>query len=204
MAARRVTGGRRVGVGEPVGSGISPDLGRRSTDTCGERLRPATDADDDFCLRLNLATMREYVEPIYGWDLDVQRRQHAAWFNADRLSIIEEDDGAAIGVLDVSDESDHLYVSRVEILPEVQGRGIGTAVMEALMGQGRTIRLRVFTNNVRARRFYERLGFILDHDSEDEHHLSMYRSPQSSQERSSRASSRSPSGTSRVRRSGLP
>lgn len=142
-------------------------------------MRPATDADDDFCFRLNLATMREYVEPIYGWDLDVQHRQHVGWFNADRLSIIEDDDGTAIGVVDVSDESDHLYVSRVEILPEVQGHGVGTAVMEALISQGRTIRLRVFTNNVRARRFYERLGFIVERDPEDEHHLSMHRPPES-------------------------
>ena len=44
------------------------------------RLRPATDTDDDFCFRLNLATMREYVEAINGWDLDEQRRQHAGWF----------------------------------------------------------------------------------------------------------------------------
>jgi ribosomal protein S18 acetylase RimI-like enzyme len=115
------------------------------------RLRPATDADDDFCFRLNLATMRDYVEPIYGWDVDVQRRYHDEWFEADRLSIIEDDDGTAIGVLDVSDEGGHLYLSRIEVLPEVQGRGVGTAVMEGLIRQGRAIRLHVFTNNIRAR-----------------------------------------------------
>ena len=43
------------------------------------------------------------------------------------------------------------------------------------MKQGRTIRLRVLTNNVRARRFYERLGFIVDHERDDEHHVSMHR-----------------------------
>jgi RimJ/RimL family protein N-acetyltransferase len=37
-----------------------------------------------------------------------------------------------------------------------------------------SIRLRIFTNNVRARRFYERLGFTIDRDSEREHHLSMH------------------------------
>ncbi len=141
----------------------------------GMRLRQATDADNEFCFRLNLATMREYVEPIYGWDIGEQRRLHAAWFDADRLSIIEDDTGAAIGVLDVSDEGDHFYVARIEVLPKVQGRGVGTAVMESLIGRGRTIRLRVFTNNGRARRFYERLGFIVDHESDDEHHLSLHR-----------------------------
>ena len=120
--------------------------------------------------------MREYIEPLYGWDIDEQRRLHVRYFKPQRLSIIEDDDGTAIGVLDVSDNGDHLYVSRIEVLPEVQGRGVGTVVMEGLMKQGRTIRLRVFTNNVRARHFYERLGFIVDHESDDEHHLSMHRS----------------------------
>jgi hypothetical protein len=62
--------------------------------------------------------MREYVEPIYGWDLDVQQRYHTEWFTPDRLLIIEDDDGTLIGVLDVSDEGDHLYLSRIEVLPE--------------------------------------------------------------------------------------
>ena len=159
MYLERVTAARRVDDGH----------------TREVRLRPATSQDDAFCFRLEEATMREYIEPIYGWDVDEQRRQHAGWFKADRLSIIEDDDGTAIGVLDVRDKGDHLYVSRIEVLPEAQGRGVGTAVMEGLMRQGRTIRLRVFTNNVRARHFYERLGFIVDHERDDEHHVSMHR-----------------------------
>jgi ribosomal protein S18 acetylase RimI-like enzyme len=119
--------------------------------------------------------MREYIEPNYGWDIAEQRRLHALYFNPDRLSIIEDDDGTTIGMLEVRDEGEHLYVSRLEVLPEAQGRGVGSAVMEWLIGKGRTIRLRVFTNNVRARRFYERHGFIVDHESDDEHHLSMHR-----------------------------
>jgi ribosomal protein S18 acetylase RimI-like enzyme len=77
--------------------------------------------------------------------------------------------------LDVSDEGDHVYLSRIAILPEVQGRGVGTAVMEDLIGRGRTIRLHVFNNNVRARLFYERLGFIVDGEAEREARYSMHR-----------------------------
>jgi hypothetical protein len=64
------------------------------------RLRPAIDADDAFCFHVYEASLREYVEPIYGWDADIQRSHHAEWFEPDRLSIIEEGDGTAIGVLD--------------------------------------------------------------------------------------------------------
>lgn len=103
--------------------------------------------------------MREYVEPIYGWHDDVQRAYHEDWFDPERLSIIEDDDGRTVGVLDVIDEGDHLYLSRIEILPEAQGQGLGTSVVEGLLRQGRVVRSDVFSNNVRARRFYERLGF---------------------------------------------
>jgi RimJ/RimL family protein N-acetyltransferase len=36
------------------------------------------------------------------------------------------------------------------------------------------MRLHVFTNNVRARRLYERLGFTVDHEDEREGRLSMH------------------------------
>ena len=138
------------------------------------RLRQATSADDAFCFHLNDATMREYVESMYGgWDADYQRSHHAGWFEPDRLSIIEDDDGRAIGVLDVSDKGDHLYLGRIEILPEAQGRGIGTAVIRDLLRRGRAIRLHVFTNNVRAQRLYETLGFSVDRHAKREGRISM-------------------------------
>jgi GNAT superfamily N-acetyltransferase len=115
------------------------------------RLQQATSRDDEFCFSLHEASMREYVEPVYGWDADFQRTYHAQWFEPDRLLIIEDDDGPAVGVLDVSDEGDHLYLSRIEILPEEQGRGLGTAVVGDLLRRGRMVRLHVFTNNARAR-----------------------------------------------------
>ena len=147
------------------------------------RLRPATDADEDFCFDLNETCLRGYVEPIYGWDPDDQREHHARWFDPARLTIVEDDDGYAIGVVDLTDEGDHLYLSRMEIVPEEQGRGIGTAVMADLLRDGRTFRLHVFASNVRARRFYERLGFIVDSHAERAHHVSMHRPGRTTGER---------------------
>jgi ribosomal protein S18 acetylase RimI-like enzyme len=138
------------------------------------RLRPAASRDDAFCFTLNEATMREYVEPVYGWDADIQQTYHARWFEPQRLSIIEDDDGREVGVLDVSDEGDHLYLARIEIMPDDQGRGLGTAVVTALLGRGRMVRLDVFPNDVRARRFYERLGFAVDREQRREGRLSMH------------------------------
>jgi ribosomal protein S18 acetylase RimI-like enzyme len=137
------------------------------------RLRGATSAHDKFCFRLNEAAKREYFEPIYGLDADVQRTRHAESFEPERLSIIE-DDGAPVGVLDVRDEGDHLYLGRIAILPEAQGRGLGTAVVRDLLSTGRTVRLHVFANNVSARRFYEGLGFEIDHHADREFRVSMH------------------------------
>lgn len=148
------------------------------------KLRQATSSDDAFCFHLNEASMREYIEPIYGWDADFQRAHHAQWFEPSRLSIIEDDDGTAIGVVDVSDEGDHLYLSRIEILPEAQGRGFGAAVIRDVLGRGRTVRLHVFTNNFRARRFCEGLGFTVDRHSEREGRISMRHSGETSRSRS--------------------
>ena len=64
-------------------------------------------------------------------------------------------------------------LGRIEILPEAQGRGIGTAVIRDLLGRGRVVRLHVFTNNVRARRLYEKLGFSVDRHAEREGRISM-------------------------------
>ena len=51
---------------------------------------------------------------------------------------------------------DHLYV-----LPEVQHRGIGTALLQRAMKAQAELQLWVFQRNESARRFYERHGFRL-------------------------------------------
>jgi len=51
---------------------------------------------------------------------------------------------------------DHLYV-----LPEFQGRGIGTMLLEKSMEKYPQLELWVFQKNEQARKFYERRGFVL-------------------------------------------
>ncbi len=51
-------------------------------------------------------------------------------------------------------------LSNMYVLPAYQRRGVGTALLEAVLRQmPRGIELRVFENNVDAIRFYERNGF---------------------------------------------
>ena len=103
--------------------------------------------------------MREYVEAMYGpWNEAQQMEFHRVWFNAQRLKIIE-DQGRAIGVLDATDHGEFVYLGWIELVPEYQGRGVGSAIIRELTEQ-RSVRLHVFVSNPRARALYERLGFV--------------------------------------------
>ena len=55
-----------------------------------------------------------------------------------------------------ADWIDHLYVQ-----PDAQGQGIGPALLEKALADGRPKRLWTFQQNVRARKFYEDRGFVL-------------------------------------------
>ena len=126
-------------------------------------LRPATPADSEFCYQLHKAAMGGYVTAIWGWDEQRQRDSHARAFNPGRWQIItagEED----IGMLDVEHRPGEIYLSRIEIRPDHQGRGIGTRLIRALIDEarqsGQDLVLDVLTVNHRAQALYQRLGMI--------------------------------------------
>ena len=64
------------------------------------------------------------------------------------------------------------------LLPEYQSQGLGTRLVSELLAQAREscapVRLQVFRVNRRARRFYDRLGFLEVGGSEP-NHLMEYR-----------------------------
>jgi len=89
---------------------------------------------------------------------------HDDWFNPERLRVVLVDDDLA-GVVDAYPSNDTtLYVSRIEVMPEFQGRGLGTRLMRQLIEDARVAdlsagELDVLAANGGARRLYERLAF---------------------------------------------
>jgi ribosomal protein S18 acetylase RimI-like enzyme len=124
-------------------------------------LRPVAPADSEFCYQLHKAAMGDYIAAIWGWDEQVQREFHSRAFNPGRWQIITAD-GSDIGMLDVEYRPGEIYLSRIEIHPDYQGRGIGTRLISALTAEarqkGQDLVLDVLTVNHRAQALYRRLG----------------------------------------------
>jgi ribosomal protein S18 acetylase RimI-like enzyme len=125
-------------------------------------LRSASASDRDFLYALHGTTMREVIEKTWGWDETWQRTDFERRLAAYMVSIIEAED-RAVGSLWLEWKQDSLYIHEVQILPEFQGKGLGTAVVQCVLEQGarRTlpVTLSVVPANPRAKRLYERLGF---------------------------------------------
>lgn len=96
-----------------------------------------------------------------------------AWFAqkllGDAILRIIEVGGIRLGAIGVSDAPDHVFLQELQILPEFQNQGIGTAILRAELERatalGLPIRLRVLQQN-RARSLYERHGFTVTGETE--------------------------------------
>ncbi|MBM3330245.1 GNAT family N-acetyltransferase [candidate division WOR-3 bacterium] len=125
-------------------------------------LRQATCDDSEFAFEVKKLTLGGYVRQVWGWDEQEQRRLHDRRFGSQDFQVIESS-GCKIGILALSHEPGCLKVNQLLLLPEHQGKGIGTACMSRVIAQaashGLPVRLQVLKVNRRAVEFYCRLGF---------------------------------------------
>jgi ribosomal protein S18 acetylase RimI-like enzyme len=125
-------------------------------------VRPACDSDRTFLYGLHRQTMRGLIEQTWGWDERWQQLDFERRFRDYRISIIERD-GRAAGGLFLEWRTDAIYIHEIQLTPESQGLGIGSAVVMQVIGQawkhGLPTTLSVLEANRRARQLYERLGF---------------------------------------------
>jgi ribosomal protein S18 acetylase RimI-like enzyme len=128
------------------------------------RLRRALESDKAFLYSLHCATMREIIEKTWGWDEAWQRANFDERFEEQLVSIIEAA-GRDAGGLWLQSTQEVLYIADLQILPELQGRGLGTSVLQGLIADATARRvpleLAVLRANPRARRLYARLGFTV-------------------------------------------
>jgi ribosomal protein S18 acetylase RimI-like enzyme len=96
---------------------------------------------------------------------DLQFRAQRAQYEASFPNAVWEIlflDGSAAGNLTYDDSAGAFHIVDVNLLPQLQGRGLGTELLQQLMevarSQGKTVTLSVVAGNP-AQRLYSRLGF---------------------------------------------
>lgn len=142
-------------------------------------LREADANDSEFIFTVKKAAYREYVEQVWGWDDDYQRERHNREFASHDFHIIQfrETD---VGFFITSSTSDTLKVNQIYILPEYQGKGIGSACMTHIIDNAnleqRSVVLQVLKVNTRGITLYKRLGFTIV--GEDSIYFQMEKSPE--------------------------
>ena len=124
--------------------------------------RPSTEDDKDFLFALARAAYTDVVTRQFGyWDEQYQRERFDESWRRGRFVIILFN-GEQAGAVWTEWREDHAYIGEIQVLPEYQHRGIGTAyvreIQQAASLRGMPVRLQVLKFN-RARRLYERLGF---------------------------------------------
>jgi ribosomal protein S18 acetylase RimI-like enzyme len=128
------------------------------------KLERCTSDDAPVVYAIHCASMRSVISAMWGWDEDWQVADFASRFDAGRTSFIVTQ-GQRVGAIELEDRRSELFVRNLNILPAWQNRGVGTAVMRRILSRaarrGVHVSLQVLELNIAARRFYERLGFIL-------------------------------------------
>ncbi len=135
-------------------------------------LRPERDDDREFRYRLFCESrQREFAllaPPVYqqvmAHQFHAQTVGYRDQFPQARFDIIELA-GERIGRIVVDRPGAMVHIVDQAIVPPMRGRGIGTAIMRALMDEaqaaGLPVRLEVASENDPSFRLYQRLGFAL-------------------------------------------
>ncbi len=135
-------------------------------------LRPERAEDRDFRYRLfcdsrqpefALLLPPDVYQQVMAHQFHAQTVSYQAEFPQARFDIIEGA-GRPIGRIVVDRPGTMLHIVDQAIVPELRGRGIGTAIMRALMDEaaamGLPVRLKVASSNDPSMRLYLRLGFV--------------------------------------------
>ena len=156
-------------------------IGEGGVETAGgERvgLRPAAEGDYEELVRVYASTRAAELEQVTWWDdeqklafcraqYDAQKAEYEARFPASEYDVILLG-GSTAGRIWVARTEDEIRLLDIALLPEVRRRGVGAALVGALIEEarasGKRLRHMVFMLNTDARRFYERLGFRVFED----------------------------------------
>ena len=123
------------------------------------KFQRATYQDIDFLDNLHTACMKPHVMKVYPWKPNLFRQT----FNPELIEIILLDQ-VVVGMVQIVNQADEIYLANLLICPEFQNRGIGSTVLQHLINQAEMLalpmKLQVLKKNP-AQKLYERFGFVV-------------------------------------------
>ena len=137
-------------------------------------LRPATIDDYDFMYQLLVASMKEYVEMTWSWEVEYQQDRFRTKFDPALYESIVVD-GQSVGAVSFLRQETEFFLSEIQIMPESQNKGLGTRIIQDLVDRANEVGLPVALQVLKvnpAYRLYERLGFSRIGETETHNQMS--------------------------------
>jgi len=143
-------------------------------------LRCASRTDEPALYRVHREAMIAYVDATWGWDETWQREHFANTFSPRRNAIVVRANpgSAPLGRISITRHWRSIFLRDIELAPELRNRGIGGALLDAVLALARrehkSVELHVLRCNP-AQRLYVRRGFEVT--SADDARLTMRAQP---------------------------
>ena len=133
------------------------------------QLRPAVPEDRDWIYACKAASVRPYVESIWGWDEAFQRRDFDGDFGSIGQFRVIEAAGQPIGFLQVLEVEDCVEVAELHLAPDRRGQGCGERLLRALAAElsqagVACVRSCVSKKNRPSLALHQKVGFTVERD----------------------------------------
>ena len=140
--------------------------------------RRANPSDTEFLLQLRRSLMDPHLIAS-GADTSLEAHLERLHYRFDCAEILLAGN-RPVGLLKIARDEGNWELIQLQLIPELQGRGIGTQLLRQLIvdatAAGVSLTLSVLKANP-ARALYERLGFVAEGESAVEYHLRWHNPP---------------------------
>lgn len=124
-------------------------------------LRPTTWADFEFVFQLNKVNLQKSAARSHEWNEEAERAALQQKFEPGRDQIIQIE-GRDAGVFTIEYHNAEVCLNRIELLPEFEGKGIGTALIQDVLIEAKLANVPVALQGLQknsVKPFYPQLGY---------------------------------------------
>ena len=141
-------------------------------------VRAANHADEASVVACVNAAYENYVAAI-GKKPAPMLADYAQLIRDGVVRVAVSGDGVVVGVIVMWPQDDHLYVDNIAVLPEAQGWGVGTALLQVADDaalEGNRAEIRLYTNEAMTANldYYPRRGFVETHRADESGYNRVY------------------------------